>query len=58
MKHEGIRRILRNKSEVKRSRKTTMAMRSVEAPVDKKSSKAKVEEQSGSEGGHLDDDES
>ena len=35
-----------------------MAMRSVEAPVDKKSSKAKVEEQSGSEGGHLDDDES
>jgi hypothetical protein len=33
-----------------------MAMTSVEEPVDKKSPKANVEEQSGSESGHLDDE--
>jgi hypothetical protein len=46
MKHEGIRRIWRSKSKVKRSRKRTMAMTSVEEPVDKKKPpKANVEEQ-------------
>jgi len=39
MKREGIRSILRRKSEVKRSRETTMAMTSVEEPVDKKNPK-------------------
>jgi hypothetical protein len=34
MEHGGIRRIVRSKSEV--GRKTAMAMRSVEEPVDKK----------------------
>jgi hypothetical protein len=42
MKREGIRRILRSKNEVKRSRKTIMAMTSAEEMVDKKSPKANV----------------
>ena len=56
MKHEDIRRILRSKRKLKRNRKTTVAMTSVDTIEKKKKPKANVEDQSGGEGRHLDDE--
>jgi hypothetical protein len=56
MKQDRIRRSLRRKSEVRKNRTTIMAVATVQELIARKKPEANVAEQSGSKGGHLDDE--